>query len=372
MARILINELASVLNERKKLNKKDATNFVNELFNLIQEGLDEDRLVKVKGLGTFKIIEVDDRESVNVNTGERVLIEGHGKISFTPDSLMKELVNKPFSQFETVVLNEGVDFSDMHEEVEVTEEQVKAEEPVVEEKPVTIENEEPSMAPLVDFVSEPEPVVESKPEPEVVLEPESEPVIEESAELEATEEEAPEEGEVEVEESGFNWKKWLIPAVFCIIVFAGGYLFGLFVKGQKEVVPEKVEKKTVADVNKSAADMKKSETDMKKPVAEEPGVLQKEDVAVETEQKTEAVLDKYEEMDIRVRTGAYRILGLDHMEKIKAGDNLTRICKRTIGVGMECYLEVFNGIKPDTELKVGDEIKIPKLELKKKKSQKPL
>jgi hypothetical protein len=246
------------------------------------------------------------------------------------------------------------------------------EEPVVEEKPVTIENEEPSMAPLVDFVSEPEPAVESKPEPEVVSESESESVIEESVELEATEEEAPEEGEVEVEESSFNWKKWLIPAVFCIIVFAGGYLFGLFVKGQKEVVPEKVEKKTVADVNKSAADMKKSETDMKKPVAEEPGVLQKEDVAVETEQKTEAVLDKYEEMDIRVRTGAYRILGLDHMEKIKKGDNLTRICKRTIGVGMECYLEVFNGIKPDTELKAGDEIKIPKLELKKKKSQKPL
>lgn len=364
MARILINELASVLNERKKLNKKDATNFVNELFNLIQEGLENDRLVKVKGLGTFKIIEVDDRESVNVNTGERVLIEGHDKISFTPDALMKELVNKPFSQFETVVLNEGVDFADVPEETEGADEQVTtvepviAEKPVVKEEPVTIDDEESSMVPLVDFVSEPEPVLESKlePEPEVVLESESEPVIEESLESGEAEEETPEEEEVEVEESGFNWKKWLIPAILCIIVFAGGYLFGQLAKGQKEVASEKVEKKTVEDVE---------------PLQKKASVTQQQPV-VEVKEEPEAVVpDKYDEMDIRVRTGAYRILGLDHMERVKAGDNLTRICKRTIGAGMECYLEVFNDIKQNAKLNAGDEIKIPKLELKKKKAQKP-
>lgn len=112
MGKISLQDLASVLVERWHLGKKEASMFVNEMFFVIQKSLDEDKIVKVKGLGTFKIIDVDDRESVDVNTGDRVLIEGHGKITFTPDALMKELVNKPFSQFETVVLNEGVDFND--------------------------------------------------------------------------------------------------------------------------------------------------------------------------------------------------------------------------------------------------------------------
>ena len=89
-----------------------------------------------------------------------------------------------------------------------------------------------------------------------------------------------------------------------------------------------------------------------------------------TQPKSEVAFDKYEQMDVRVRTGAYRIVGTDHMEKVKAGDNLSRICKRTIGPGMECYLEVYNGIKGDADLKVGQEIKIPKLEHKKKKVKK--
>ncbi len=400
MARILINELASVLSERKKLNKKEASNFVNELFNLIQEGLEKDRLVKIKGLGTFKIIEVDDRESVNVNTGERVLIEGHDKISFTPDALMKELVNKPFSQFETVVLNEGVDFADMSEETAERQNEVTIEEPVVKEEPINIEkpiakevptsseDEEPSMAPLVDFTSDPESDAtpeekpEEKPEPkqepklepkaEVMSEPQAEPASEEVLESEETEEDTPVEEDVEVENSGFNWKKWVIPAIFCVLVFVGGYLFGQFAKGQKEIVPEKVEKKPAADLKKPASELKKPDTGLDKPANEETQTVQKEETIAQKEEVTaqkEETLDKYEEMDVRVRTGAYRIIGLDHTEKIKAGDNLTKICKRTIGNGMECYLEVYNDIKSGTELKPGGEIKIPKLELKKKKSK---
>ena len=351
MARILINELASVLSERKKLNKKEASNFVNELFNLIQEGLEKDRLVKIKGLGTFKIIEVDDRESVNVNTGERVLIEGHDKISFTPDALMKELVNKPFSQFETVVLNEGVDFADMSEETTERQNKVTIEEPVVKEIPVSVEDEESSMAPLVDFKSDSE--SEAEPASDEILEPEE------------TEEDTPVEEDVEIENSGFNWKKWVIPAIFCVLVFVGGYLFGQFAKGQKEVIPEKVEKKPSADLKKPVPELKKPDMGQEKPANEETQTVQKEE---STAQKEETP-DKYEDMDSRVRTGAYRIVGLDHMERIKAGDNLARICKRTIGPGMECYLEVYNDIKPGTELKPGREIKIPKLELKKKKSK---
>ena len=112
MGKISIQDLSSVLVDKRGLSKKEASNFISEMFDIVQQELEKEKLVKIKGLGTFKIIDVDDRESVNVNTGERVLIEGHGKITFTPDSLMKELVNKPFSQFETVVLNDGVEFEE--------------------------------------------------------------------------------------------------------------------------------------------------------------------------------------------------------------------------------------------------------------------
>lgn len=116
MSKISISELAEVLVIKNGLEQKEAERFVVTVFDVIQKGLERENIVKVKGLGTFKIIGVEARESVNVNTGERVVIDSHGKITFTPDATMKELVNKPFSQFETVVLNEGIEFEDMKEE----------------------------------------------------------------------------------------------------------------------------------------------------------------------------------------------------------------------------------------------------------------
>ena len=136
MGKINLNELSAVLIERFGLNKRDAQQFIAQMVDVIRQGISQDKLVKVKGLGTFKIVEVGARESVNVNTGERVTIDSHSKLTFTPDAAMKELVNKPFSQFETVVLNEGVDFSDMEDENEPS---------VVEEEPVT-ETVEPAAA----------------------------------------------------------------------------------------------------------------------------------------------------------------------------------------------------------------------------------
>ena len=112
MERVSILEIAAVLTAKSGLKKKDAERFANAIFEVVKDGLATDRLVKIKGLGTFKVIDIESRESVNVNTGERVVIEGHGKVTFTPDATMKVLVNKPFSQFETVVLNEGVEFDD--------------------------------------------------------------------------------------------------------------------------------------------------------------------------------------------------------------------------------------------------------------------
>lgn len=118
MAKTALQLIADTVAKRHKITVKDAEKFVSAMFDVMNEGLKTDKLVKVKGLGTFKVQAVKPRESVNVNTGERVLIEGHDKVSFTPDATMKELVNKPFAQFETVVLNDGVDFTDIDSKYE--------------------------------------------------------------------------------------------------------------------------------------------------------------------------------------------------------------------------------------------------------------
>ena len=109
MGKVSIQDIAKFISDKHGLSRQEAEAFVTAVFDVISEGLDAEKSVKVKGLGTFKVIDVRERESVNVNTGERVVIGGHGKITFTPDTIMRDLVNKPFAQFETVVLNEGVD-----------------------------------------------------------------------------------------------------------------------------------------------------------------------------------------------------------------------------------------------------------------------
>lgn len=115
MSRIGVNELAKVLVNTHKLSVDDAEQFVRLMFDTVNEGLQEDKQVKIKGFGTFKVLSVKDRESVDVNTGERIIIEGRDKISFTPDAIVKDIVNKPFAQFETVELNDGVDFDAIDE-----------------------------------------------------------------------------------------------------------------------------------------------------------------------------------------------------------------------------------------------------------------
>ena len=113
MAKSAIQLITSALAKQHNLSADDAAAFVDAFFDIISSELKNGNQVKIKGLGTFKVQAVKPRESVNVNTGERVLIEGHDKISFTPDTVMKELVNKPFSQFETVVINDGVDTEEL-------------------------------------------------------------------------------------------------------------------------------------------------------------------------------------------------------------------------------------------------------------------
>ena len=140
MGKLTIQEVAKVLVEKNGLDPKDASHFASEFFALILQQLQQDDQVKIKGLGTFKIINVEARESVSVQTGERVVIDSHSKVTFTPDTVMKELVNKPFSQFETVVLNDGVEFADLKDEKDAA----------VEEKEETVEEQQPVVAPIIE------------------------------------------------------------------------------------------------------------------------------------------------------------------------------------------------------------------------------
>ena len=187
--KITLQDLINLFSEKQGMNKKDAEVFVRTMFELIEEALATEKYVKIKGLGTFKLTEVDSRESVNVNTGERIEIQGHTKISFTPDVTMKELINKPFSHFETVVLNEGVELEDTPIETseEIVQEEIVQEEiiseTIIAEEPAIVE--EPQPEPIVETPAEEEKIVE---EPIIEEQTINEPISEETIEEETIEE----------------------------------------------------------------------------------------------------------------------------------------------------------------------------------------
>ena len=144
MSKSSLSVLAKAVASKRGLTQAEAERFIATMFEVAGDGIQEDKLLKMKWLGTFKITSVKDRESVDVNTGERILIEGRDKISFTPDNILKEIINKPFAQFETVVVNDGIDFSDIdekfanmereEEELQLQKEQECHDEEVVQEE----------------------------------------------------------------------------------------------------------------------------------------------------------------------------------------------------------------------------------------------
>lgn len=216
--KITLQDLVELLSEKNDMTKKNADAFLRCMFDLIEEALTNEKYVKIKGLGTFKLTEVDSRESMNVNTGERIEIQGHTKISFTPDTTMKELINKPFSHFETVILNDGVELEDTPFDIEPKVEEMADEmvEKIIEEPQVEVEPvvevkvevaEEPVVSPVVDEpipVEEVSEAVEEEPkevEAAVVEEPEvPEPVVIEEKPVEGEEKVEPVEEEIPEEE----------------------------------------------------------------------------------------------------------------------------------------------------------------------------
>ena len=397
MSKLNIYDLCSVLTSKNGLDDKESHRFIKAIFDVIQEGLDEDKIVKVKGLGTFKIIEVDDRESINVNTGERVLIEGHSKLTFTPDSVMKEIVNKPFSQFETVILNEGVDFPEPVVE-EPAVEDIIADEPA-EDKEIIVEPQidnkvaEQSVEeePVAEKTVAKEPVAEKNVAEEPVAEKNvaEEPVAEEPVAGDSVVEFTDDNDNVQsgeensVEESVFETSnnnsilRWILSGVAVLLLILGA-AYGGYLYGRYELSEEIAYKQMKADLKTAEITTKKAQVAIKKDsVAQEVDAtkigamsIDNEDESVNDEAKTEATKtssDKYAAMDIRVRTGAYRIIGEDRTVKAKAGQTVEDIATKLLGPGMSCYVEVYNGLDGKTTLKEGQTIKIPKLELKKRR-----
>lgn len=191
MSKVSISELASKLMEKHGLKRTEAELFIRQFVGVINDGLKNDKSVKVKGLGTFKVQAVSARKSVDVNTGEAIVIEGRDKISFTAEAVMRDLVNAPFAQFETVIVNDGVDFSeiDAKHEADNTEAEEPAQEVVeqattVEPKPIVEPKPTPTIEP--ETAVEPEPIVEPEPTPAIESEPIVEPEPAPAVELEPT------------------------------------------------------------------------------------------------------------------------------------------------------------------------------------------
>ena len=431
MEKINILDLKSHLVAKHGVSESDAQSFINDMNELLRTTLLEEGMVKLRGLGTFKLIDVDSRESINVNTGERVLINSHSKLSFSPDTAMRELINRPFSQFQTVILNEGVSFGNEEEEENAIQEPttiVAEEQPTVENAPVT--EEEPSMEEEIPAVKEEAPAVEeptvtidaevsivdNKPiteaeEPEMVEEPtvtinaevsivDNEPITEaeepEMVEEEPTaeektntddnlmkedasgeEEEQPEDEEqtTAIEEeapkrhSAVRYMLYATSILLLMLVSAyGGYRYAYYEQeGAKAVagtpIPNTTVKQQAPEPSVEKATPAVPDT---LPSTAQPSTPTEE---VAELAPTESSLDIYEQRDARVRTGAYRIVGTLREVKVERGETLARIARRYLGEGMNCYVEVYNDLTADTPLKEGQIIKIPQVELKKKKKR---
>ena len=476
-----VTDFAEELSKRYEIKPEEASDFIGLMFEVLMDELDApDKQVKIKGLGTFKVTSVGARASVDVNTGERIILEGRNKISFTPEVLLRDRVNRPFVQFETVVLNDGVDFSDIDREFEENSKQVveeDAKDEAIEEngdedteeetlEPDSVESEteesETTVEPeTVDRETEaPEPTIEPETvdqeteKPETTVEPETvdqetedyEPVEPETVDSDVLEadtdnselntdnsqletgnsKQETDNSEVESDEPGLEslvsvgckqrnprLMYWLSTASFVLLVCIGIGMYFLYRQiEEKNMAIEQLQSRltvhaaTVKDAdnkpksvpvdtvqkkqseeqlasaetketkvlsNEKAVAAGKAESSVKPELSDKAGSASKSAVSVKdkaADKKTPAsdssrptvTAPSDYNYDVRIRTGAYIIVGTDRVVTVKSGQTLASISKANLGPGMECYVEVYNTRK---QVKAGDKIKIPKLKLKK-------
>ena len=498
MSKFSLNTLGKLLADKSGLSQVEAELFIRKMFDVCNQGLDADKQVKIKWLGTFKVQATKDRESINVNTGERFTIEGRDKLTFTPDNILKEIVNKPFAQFETVVVNDGVDFDEIDEkfgeeqtddapaqvidfldeektatpnpEVVVigSEKEKEAEDELAKQiaieqaklerlKQAQLEQERIQKEKLEKEKQEQEKLEQERLEQERLEQEkleqerleqerlEQERLEQERLEQERLEQERLEqkrleqerleqeklelaqqqqalkavvepavpasdesEEEKEEEESSNSHHivipRYLVVAV-CLIVVAliGGMGWFAFNYGQMTAQrdhlamqlsqyhqapakkapanpvaaplsqEQKLRQKAIEDsirMAKTAEAVKlaeqSDEASDKAENAKQDEAKAKAKAAAKDEEKVASKTESsaHYDKDVRVRTGAYRIVGVAQTVTVGAGQTLEQISNRYLGSGMECYVEALNGTGT---VKAGQKIKIPKLELKKKK-----
>ena len=468
MSKFSLNTLGKLLADKSGLSQVEAELFIRKMFDVCNQGLDADKQVKIKWLGTFKVQATKDRESINVNTGERFTIEGRDKLTFTPDNILKEIVNKPFAQFETVVVNDGVDFDEIDEkfgeeqtedapsevidfldeeeaathnpDVVVIESEKKEEKEDEDELSKQIAIEQAKLEKLKQAQLEQERIQKEKLEKEKQEQErlEQERLEQERLEQERLEQERLEQEKLELAQQQQALKAVVEPAVpasdeseeeeeeevssnshhiviprylvvaVCLIVVAliGGMGWFAFNYGQMTAqrdhlamqlnqyhqapakkVPakpaaaplsqeQKLRQKAMEDsirMAKTAEAVKLAENSDEESASAEKAKQTEVKAKAEAKEKakdkaeekaTSKIASSQYDKDARVRTGAYRITGVAQTVTVGAGQTLEQISTRYLGSGMECYVEALNGT---STVKAGQKIKIPKLELKKKK-----
>ena len=464
MSKFSLNTLGKLLADKSGLSQVEAELFIRKMFDVCNQGLDADKQVKIKWLGTFKVQATKDRESINVNTGERFTIEGRDKLTFTPDNILKEIVNKPFAQFETVVVNDGVDFDEIDEkfgeeqtedapaqvidfldeektatpnpEAVVNGSEKEKEKEAEDELAKQIAIEQAKLERLKQAQLEQERIQKEKQEQERLEQErlEQEKLEQERLEQERLEQERLEQEKLELaqqqqalkavvepavpasdeseeeeeEEESSNSHHIVIPrylvVAVCLIVVAliGGMGWFAFNYGQMTAqrdhlamqlnqyhqapakkVPakpaaaplsqeQKLRQKAMEDsirMAKTAEAVKLAENSDEESANAEKAKQAEAKAKAEAKDKAEEkaaskIASSQYDKDARVRTGAYRIIGVAQTVTVGAGQTLEQISTRYLGSGMECYVEALNGT---STVKAGQKIKIPKLELKKKK-----
>ena len=412
-----VNDFARELSEKYGLSLGDASDFVSAMFDVVKEELDgADSSVKIKGFGTFKVSAVGARASVDVNTGERIIIDGRNKLSFTPEVLLRDRVNRPFVQFETVVLNDGVDFSEIDEESEEELDSVSETEP----QGVQLSPTAPTSQPTDQSTDQPAPAeqpqgVQLSPTAPTsqstdhysssetaskavnteehrdmarrLMTPKTETIEEDSEESDdkttATAPEADDEGIVigGCRQRSPRIMYVLTIASFIILVSLGIGMYFLYQRiEEKNHVIDRLESRlyaqqeaaeradaqpavAVKDTIVSNDSLRAAEKAKKDSIAASKSTAEAKASQSSAAPSTATTPSDYN-YDTRVRTGAYIIVGVAKTVTVQPGQTLASISKAYLGEGMECYVEVLNNRH---SVEAGEKLKIPQLKLKPRK-----